>query len=99
YLPTRRFDVRLVSDDENLLSSGFRHEFLVGAAATTTSSATSTDRRPDQHIAEVRISGDLAFPEGRIRSLLKLGPGDTFEFARWQHDRDRLQAFYQWNGR
>jgi outer membrane protein assembly factor BamA/autotransporter translocation and assembly factor TamB len=99
YLPTRRFDVRLVSDDENLLSSGFRHEFLVGAGTTTTSSAISTDRRSDQHIAEVRISGDLAFPEGRIRSLLKLGPGDTFEFARWQDDRDRVDDFYHRNAR
>src|SRR6185503_7868911 len=62
-------------------------------------SATSNDRRPDQHIAEVRIGGDLAFPEGRIRSLLKLGPGDTFEFARWQDDRDRVDDFYHRNAR
>jgi len=99
YLPTRRFDVRLVSDDQNLLSSGFRHEFLVGAGATTTSSSTATQRRPDQKIAEVRITGDVAFPEGRIRSLLKLGPGDTFDFARWQDDRDRLEDFYHRNAR
>src|SRR5262249_31057848 len=39
------------------------------------------------------------FPEGRIRSLLKLGPGDTFDFARWQDDRDRLEDFYHRNAR
>ncbi len=100
YLPTRRVDVRLVSDDQNLLSSGFRHEISFGGGTTaTTSSRTATERRPDQHIADVRIGGDLAFPEERIRSLLKLGPRDTFDFARWQDDRDRLEDFYHRNGR
>ena len=99
YLPTRRVDLRLVSDDQNLLSSGFRHEISFGGGTTATSSRTATERRPDQHIAEVRISGDLAFPEDRIRSLLKLGPRDTFDFARWQDDRDRLEDFYYRNGR
>ena len=99
YLPTRRFDLRVVSDDQNLLSAGFRHEISFGGGVTATSARTSTERRPDQRIAEVRISGDLAFPEDRIRSLLKLGPRDTFDFARWQDDRDRLEDFYHQNGR
>src|SRR4029453_18754943 len=96
---TRRVDLRFVSDDQNLLSSGFRHEISFGGGTTATSSRASAERRPDQHIAEVRISGDLAFPEDRIRSLLKLGPRDTFDFARWQDDRDRLEDFYHRNGR
>ena len=99
YLPTRRVDLRLVSDDEDLLSGGFRHELSFGGGTTPTSSRSSTERRPDQHIADVRISGNLGFPEGRIRSLLKLRPRDTFDFARWQDDRDRLEDFYHRNGR
>jgi len=99
YLPTRQVDLRLVSDDEDLLSYGFRHELSFGGGTTPASSRSSTERRPDQHIADVRISGDLAFPEERIRSLLKLGPRDTFDFARWQDDRDRLEDFYHRNGR
>jgi len=99
YLPTRRVDLRLVSDDQNLLSTGFRHEISFGGGTTATSARPSTERRPDQHVADVRISGDLAFPENRIRSLLKLGPRDTFDFARWQDDRDRLEDFYHQNSR
>src|SRR4029453_10143773 len=68
YLPTRRIDFRLVSYDQNLLSSGFRHEISFGGGTTATSSRTSTERRPDQHIADVRISGDFPFPEDGIRS-------------------------------
>jgi outer membrane protein assembly factor BamA/autotransporter translocation and assembly factor TamB len=99
YLPTRRVDLRLVSDDEDLLSYGFRHEVSFGGGTTPTASRSSAERRPDQRVAGVRISGDLAFPEDRIRSLLKLGPRDTFDFARWQDDRDRLEDFYHRNGR
>ena len=99
YLPTRRVDLRLVSNDQNLLSSGFRHEISFGGGTTPTSARSATERRPDQHIADVSISGDLIFPEGRIRSLLKLRPRDTFDFARWQDDRDRLEEFYHSNGR
>jgi outer membrane protein assembly factor BamA/autotransporter translocation and assembly factor TamB len=99
YLPTRRVDLRLVSDDQDLLAYGFRHEVSIGGGTTPTASRSSTERRSDQHIADVRISGDLAFPEERIRSLLKLRPRDTFDFARWQDDRDRLEDFYHQNGR
>jgi len=99
YLPARRVDLRLVSDDQDLLSYGFRHEVSFGGGTTPTSSRRTTERRPDQHVADVRVSGDLAFPEERVRSLLKLGPRDTFDFARWQDDRDRLEDFYHRNGR
>src|SRR6185503_20435910 len=76
YLPARRVDLRLVSDDQDLLSYGFRHEVSFGGGTTPTSSRRTTERRPDQHVADVRVSGDLAFPEERVRSLLKLGPRD-----------------------
>ena len=47
----------------------------------------------------MNISGQLAFPEERIRALLKLRPRDTFDFGRWQEDRDRLEDFYHQNSR
>ena len=99
YLPTRQVDLRLVSDDEDLRSYGFRHDVSFGGGTRVTASRTNTERRPDQHIADVRISGDLAFSEERIRSQLKLRPRDTFDFARWQDDRDRLEDFYHRSGR
>jgi len=99
YLPTRQIDVRLVVNDEDLRTYGFRHDvWFGGGTATVTSQRGGGERRPEQRIAEVRISGDLGFPEARIRSLLTLRPRDVFDFGRWQDDRDRLEDFYHRNG-
>ena len=98
YLPARQLDLRLVSGDNDLRSYGFRHDVSFGGGTSAGPSRPATERRAEQRIAQVNISGDLAFPEERIRSLLKLRAGDTFDFGRWQDDRDRLEDFYHRNG-
>ena len=97
YLPARRVELRLVSGDTNLRSYAFRHDVSFGGTAAV-ARGPSAARRREARVAEVTITGQLAFPEERIRALLKLRPGDTFDFGRWQDDRDRLEDFYHQNG-
>ena len=35
-------------------------------------------------VTDVVITGQLAFPESRLRGLLQLNSGDRFDFGRWQ---------------
>ena len=98
YLPTRQIDLRLVSGDNDLRSYGFRHDLSFGGGTAANANRTPSERRPEQRVADVRITGELGFPEQRIRGLLKLRPRDTFDFGRWQDDRDRLEDFYHRNG-
>ena len=109
YLPLRRVEVRVVSDDSDLRSYGFRHDmsFGGGAAASAPAAASATApavarslpllRSTQGRVADVVIAGQLAFPEDRLRMLLRLKAGDQFDFGRWQDDRDRLEAFYHQN--
>ena len=100
YLPARQVNVRVVSDDADLRSYGFRHDVSFGGGTTSSGAARATpERRVEQRVAEVMVTGQLEVPEERIRGLLRLKPGDTFDFARWQDDRDRLEDFYHQNGR
>jgi translocation and assembly module TamA len=98
YLPARQVDVRVVSNDDDLRSYGFRHDLSFGGGTTPTAVRSTSERRVEQRVAEVSVTGELAFPEARIRGLLRHRPGDTFEFSRWQDDRDRLEDFYHLNG-
>ena len=98
YLPSRQVDLRVVSGDTDLRSYAFRHDVSFGGGGTTAARAPGAARRTDTRVAEVSITGQPAFPEERIRAVLKLRPGGTFDFGRWQDDRDRLEAFYHQNG-
>ena len=98
YLPARQVDLRLVSDDEDLRSYGFRHDISFGGGTTAATRRATPERRVEARVAEVAVTGQLAFPEERVRGLLRLRPRDTFDFGRWQDDRDRLEDFYHQNG-
>lgn len=98
YLPARQLDIRFVNDDADLRSYAFRHDVSFGRGTAAAAARRSTGSREEQRIGDVTIEGPLAFPEPRIRGLLALEPRDTFDFARWQDDRDRLEDFYQQNG-
>jgi len=108
YLPLRRAEVRVVSGDDDLRSYGFRHDMSFGGAAAPAPTAASASapavarslpllRSTQGRVADVVITGQLAFPEDRLRGLLRLKAGDRFDFGRWQDDRDRLEAFYHQN--
>jgi outer membrane protein assembly factor BamA len=96
YLPRRNLDLRLVSDDNDLRSYGFRHDLTFGTRAPAIQPRPPA--KPAVRVAAVEVSGDLALPEIRVRETLRLSPGDTFDFAEWQTDRDRLETFYRSEG-
>ena len=98
YLPRRQLNLRYVLDDDDLSSYGLRHDVSFGGGAQATGARPASERRAGQRVADVSVTGELAFPEQRIRGLLKLRSGDRFDFSRWQDDRDRLEDFYHQNG-
>jgi outer membrane protein assembly factor BamA/autotransporter translocation and assembly factor TamB len=98
YLPRRSLELRLVSDDDDLRSYGFRHDVSIGRAARREASEAVSERPDVMRVAAVNLSGDLALPEARVRGALELQPGDRFDFARWQADRDRVEALYRREG-
>ncbi len=98
YLPARRVEVRVVSGDNDLRSYGFRHDVSFGGGGAAAARSPSAVRGREARVTDLAVSGPLAFPEDRIRALLRLRAGDTFDSARWQDDRDRLEDFYHQNG-
>lgn len=96
YLPSRRIQLRFLSDDEDDLSAGFRHDVTFGGPRRRAARAAAEGDEPA--VASVTIEGELRFPEPQLRGLLSLDPGNTFDFADFQADRDRLADFYQSQG-
>jgi outer membrane protein assembly factor BamA/autotransporter translocation and assembly factor TamB len=97
YLPARGLELRLVSDDDDLRSYGFRHDVSLGGPARQARPDVAA-RPADLRVSRVDLSGDLVLPEARVRGALDLAPGDRFDFVRWQTDRDRLDALYRAEG-
>jgi outer membrane protein assembly factor BamA/autotransporter translocation and assembly factor TamB len=96
YLPRRNLDLRVVSDDDDLRSYGFRHDLTFGTRAPAIQPRPPA--RPTVRVTAIDVSGNLVLPEMRVRGTLRLGPGDTFDFAEWQTDRDRLENLYRSEG-
>lgn len=94
YAPIRALELRLVSDDEELRSYGLRHDLSLGTSGRAAETERPARREP-LRVASVNVSGDLALPEARVREVLRLQPGDRFDFASWQDDRDRLEDLYR----
>jgi outer membrane protein assembly factor BamA/autotransporter translocation and assembly factor TamB len=97
YRPFRQVEFRFVSDDENLRSYEFRHDVSFGGA-TLAAPAVAVDARRRQEVAAVTISGTASVAEDRVRGVLDLEPGDEFDFALWQRDRDRVEALLRGQG-
>ena len=95
YLPARRLELRLVSDDEDLRSYGLRHDMTFGGGAPRPIASASVSRRDAARVTTIDVAGELIFPQERVRDLLRLEPGDRFDFVEWQVDRDRLEEFYR----
>ena len=98
YLPARGLDLRLVSDDDDLRSYGFRHDVSIGTGGRRPAAAGSARQRRELRVVAVNLTGNLVLPEARVRDALQLGPGDRFDFGRWQTDRDRLERLYRMQG-
>ena len=98
YLPARGLELRLVSDDDDLRSYGFRHDVSLGPGGRRARPDAAERQAQDARVATVDLSGELVLPEMRVRGALRLGPGNRFDFGRWQDDRDRLEALYRSEG-
>jgi outer membrane protein assembly factor BamA/autotransporter translocation and assembly factor TamB len=99
YVPARRVELRLVSDDRDLRSYGFRHDVTFGGGAPRPiQSGAESQRVGERRVAAVNISGDGVLPEDRVRDLLRLTAGRRFDFGEWQSDRDRIEALYRRSG-
>ena len=90
YKPRRNIEVRAVSRDNLDRSLAVRHEVTFGAA-----SARDGAPAPAPEVADVAISGNPQRPPEELLSLLDLGPGDPFDFHRWQRDIDQLREVFQ----
>lgn len=96
YLPARGLELRLVSNDDDLRSYGFRHDVALGSRPRSEPRAPARPMSP--RVTAVDVAGDLRLAESRVRDTLRLRPGDEFDFGAWQDDRDRLEALYRSEG-
>ncbi|MDE3154330.1 MAG: translocation/assembly module TamB domain-containing protein [Acidobacteriota bacterium] len=97
WMPRRTIDLRATSLDDGTRRYDFMQElnlFAPKAAATASAGGPAAAER----VAEIRFAGVPGEAPATLRGQLKLRTGDTFDFFRWQDDRDRLQRYYQRQG-
>jgi outer membrane protein assembly factor BamA/autotransporter translocation and assembly factor TamB len=87
YRPKPNLELRLVSQDNEARIYGFRHDVTIGGA----SASAPSPARPTSIVASVTFTGESGVPEADLRGRLRLHAGDTFDFYKWQQDRDRLE--------
>lgn len=92
YRPRRQLELRLVSDDENLRSYELRHDVSFGGVSLSEAPAARSARERQPRVGSVTVTGSRVPGDERLRRILGLEPGDTFDFAAWQRDRDRLET-------
>ena len=95
YRPIPNLEVRGVSRDDGTRSYETFHQVTFGGGRRVAGSA-PRDREP--RVSEVRLTGTIGVIEAEIRSRLDVGPGDRFDFFKWQQDRERVQRFYEDRG-
>ena len=95
YRPGRDVTLRATTNDDGSGNYEFRHELVFGAAPGFERPGSSSGRPgPVARVADVGFTGAPGVDERDLRALLRLRPGDRFNFYRWQQDRDRLLAWY-----
>ncbi len=96
WMPKRTLNLRVTSLDNGTRRYDFMQELsLLGPPL---SAAASDEASAPRHVAEVRFAGSPGEPRNTLLGRLKLKAGDTFDFFRWQDDRDRLERYYQQQG-
>ena len=98
YRPVRAVNLRATTNDDGSRAYEFRHELVFGAPAGAAQADASAQRAPAPRVSEVTFTDAPASDERDLRALLRVGPGDRFNFFRWQQDRDRLAAWYHERG-
>ncbi len=89
YRPRSNVEVRIVSDDSNDRLYGFRHDVTVGGLTVSP----PTGRLAPPRVGAVRLVGDSEKLGPGLRGRLSLTAGRSFDFFRWQQDRDKLERF------
>jgi outer membrane protein assembly factor BamA/autotransporter translocation and assembly factor TamB len=97
YRPLSQLNLRLVSDDDNMRAYEFRHDLSVGGGPERR--ARVENEAGDIRVVDVTITIDGGISEARLRQVLRLEPGDSFDFLEWQSDRDRLEELLHRVGR
>ena len=88
YLPRNNVELRALFDDERRRAYEFRHVVTAGGSARGTASRGRARARPEVTAVEVR--GAPGVDTVALRDLLMIEAGDTFDFRRWQDDRQRV---------
>jgi outer membrane protein assembly factor BamA len=89
YRPRSNVELRWVSQDNEGRIYDFRHDLTIGGSPV----AKATASRPELRVASVQFTGAPGVPENELRDRLKVTAGKTFDFFRWQEDRDRLEEW------
>src|SRR5262249_7947390 len=93
YRPRRNVELRFVSDDNNDRLYDFRHDLTFGAPARPEAAAAVAPG-----IAAARFVGVPGPIEVELHRRVSMTAGKTFDFFRWQEDRDRLEQFCRERG-
>jgi outer membrane protein assembly factor BamA len=96
YRPKSNVELRFVSRDNEARIYDFRHDVIIGGDPAA--KVVAAGRTPSK-VASVRFTGTPGVSEATLRERLKLTEGDTFDFFRWQDDRDRLEESLKKSGR
>ena len=98
YRPVRAVTLRATTNDDGSRAYEYRQQLVFGGPAGAARAEPAAQRAPAPRVSEVRFTDAPASDEHGLRALLRVGPGDRFNFFRWQQDRDRLAGWYQERG-
>jgi outer membrane protein assembly complex protein YaeT len=94
YRPLGNFEVRGTTQDDGSRAYEFRHDLDFGGAGGGRLGQAGQAQQQNERVRAVQILGTPGFEVRELRSLLRLGVGDRFDFYRWLQDRESLERFY-----
>jgi outer membrane protein assembly factor BamA len=90
--------VRFVSRDSQSLSIQAAHEVVFGNRQKTAKrTAAPSVKRTAPKVASVTLSGD-GLSAADVLAVTRMRVGDSFEFFRWQRDRERIEQLFRDRG-
>lgn len=89
YHPRRNAELRVVSEENNDRLYDFRHDVIIGGVSAP--AAVVPVMRP--RVGAIRFTGEPGRMAGELQRQLSLTTGRTFDFFRWQQDRESLERF------